>query len=112
MPDATRETVIIGITESSTTLRSGNEPSARGTVMWLPGADHRIGYSPFVRPIMPAAMRRTRGNPDADQVPPAAFEFLIAGAGNNELRLLLGREESIVVTADHTTCPPSEPDRR
>jgi hypothetical protein len=92
MPDAPREFIIIGITESGTTFRPSDWAERLCGVMSLFGEDQRISYSPFVRPIVSAGVRCVVVDRRLEALRPEAFEFLVGFARDNELRLREGRE--------------------
>ena len=87
MSDAPREIVIIGITESGATFRPSDWAERLCGVLSLFGEDQRISYSPFVRPGMSGGVRLVAIDASLEQINPAAFEFLLGFARDNELRL-------------------------
>ena len=92
MPDALREIIIIGITESGITFRPSDWAERLCGVMSLFGEDQRISYSPFVRPTLQAGVRCVVVDRRLQELRPEAFEFLIGFARDNELRLGEGQE--------------------
>ena len=92
MPDAPRELIIIGITESGTTFRPSDWAERLCGVMSLFGEDQRISYSPLVRPILSAGVRCVVVDRRLEGLRPEAFEFLVGFARDNQLRLREGRE--------------------
>lgn len=92
MPDALREILIIGITESGSTFRPSDWAERLCGVMSLFGEDQRISYSPFVRPILLAGVRCVVVDRRLEELRPEAFEFLVGFARDNELRLQEGSE--------------------
>ena len=112
MPDAPREIIIIGITESGTTFRPSDWAERLCGVMSLFGEDQRISYSPFVRPILSAGVRCVVVDRRLQELRPEAFEFLVGFARDNELRLRAGREiarsegSETAVGEDQTRSPP------
>jgi hypothetical protein len=93
MPDAPREILIIGITESGTTFRPSDWAERLCGVMSLFGEDQRISYSPFVRPTVTAGVRCVIVDARLEQLQPEAFEFLLGFARDNELRMSSGKKE-------------------
>ena len=57
MPDAPREILIIGITESGSTFRPSDWAERLCGVMSAFGADNRMQYSPYVHPVTAAGIR-------------------------------------------------------
>lgn len=91
MPDAAREIIIIGITESGTTFRPSDWAERLCGVMSLFGEDQRISYSPLVRPIVSAGARCVVVDRRLQELQPEAFEFLLGFARDNDLRVREGR---------------------
>ena len=92
MPDAPREIIIIGITESGNTFRPSDWTERLCGVLSLFGEDQRISYSPLVRPIVSAGVRCVVVDRRLEELQPEAFEFLVGFARDNELRLREGQE--------------------
>ena len=92
MPDAPREIIITGITESGTTFRPSDWAERLCGVMSLFGADQRISYSPFVRPIVSGGVRCVVVDTRLGELQAEAFEFLMGFARDNELKVRSGRE--------------------
>jgi hypothetical protein len=112
MPDAPREIIIIGITESGTTFRPSDRTERLCGVLSLFGEDQRISYSPLVRPIVSARVRCVVGDRRLEQLQPEAFEFLVGFARDNELRLREGREVSRTRGAERADAAASEDQTR
>jgi hypothetical protein len=87
MSDAPREIVIIGITESGAHFRPSDWAERLCGVLSLFGEDQRISYSPFVRPRLSGNVRCVAVDMQLVQINPAAFEFLLGFARDNELRV-------------------------
>src|SRR5262245_56138043 len=87
MPDAAREILIIGITESGSPFRPSDWAERLCGVMSLFGEDQRISYSPFVRPVVSAGARCVVVDIRLQELQPEAFAFLLGFARDNELRV-------------------------
>jgi Protein of unknown function (DUF3579) len=92
MPDALREIIIIGITESGTTFRPSDWAERLCGVMSLFGEDQRISYLPLVRPIVSAGVHCAVVDRRLEELRPEAFGFSVGFARDNELRLRAGRD--------------------
>jgi hypothetical protein len=92
MPDAPREIIITGITESGNTFRPSDWAERLCDVMSLFGEDQRISYSPFVRPIVSGGVRCVVVDARLPALQAEAFQFLIGFARDNELKVRSGRE--------------------
>ncbi len=99
MSDAPREIVIIGITESGSPFRPSDWADRLCGVVSLFGEDQRISYSPFVRPIAVGGVRCVAVDVRLEQLNPAAFEFLLGFARDNELRVRDGGGRSRAANA-------------
>jgi hypothetical protein len=92
MPDAPREIVITGITESGTTFRPSDWAERLCGAMSLFGEDQRISYSPFVRPIVSGGVRCVLVDARLGELQAQAFDFLMGFARDNALAVRSGRE--------------------
>jgi hypothetical protein len=92
MPDAPREIIITGITESGNTFRPSDWAERLCDVMSLFGEDQRISYSPFVRPIVSGGVRCVVVDARLPALQAEAVQFLIGFARDNELKVRSGRE--------------------
>ena len=87
MSDAPREIVIIGITESGSPFRPSDWADRLCGVVSLFEEDQRMSYSPFVRAALADGVRCVAVDVKLVQLNPAAFEFLLGFARDNELRV-------------------------
>jgi hypothetical protein len=93
MPDTPRELVIIGLTESGKTFRPSDWAERLCGVMALFDPAARNGFSPYVRPIVAHGVKSVLVDTRVERMEPAAFEFLLGFARDNELQVRRGREE-------------------
>jgi hypothetical protein len=93
MPETPRELVILGITESGKTFRPSDWAERLCGVMALFDPQQRIGFSPYVRPILSNGVKCVLIDTRLERLQPAALDFLLGFARDNELRLRHGREE-------------------
>jgi hypothetical protein len=94
MSDAPREIVIIGITESGSPFRPSDWAERLCGVVSLFEEEQRMSYSPFVRSALADGVRCVAVDVRLVELNPAAFEFLLGFARDNELRLRHPQEES------------------
>jgi hypothetical protein len=94
MPDTPRELVILGITESGKTFRPSDWAERLCGVMTLFDPTHGIGFSPYVRPIISHGMKCVLIDLRLERLEPAAFDFLLAFARDNELKVRRGRDQA------------------
>jgi hypothetical protein len=87
MSDAPREIVIIGITESGSPFRPSDWADRLCGVVSLFEEEQRMSYSPFVRAALADGVRCVAVDIRLVQLNPAAFEFLLGFARDNELRV-------------------------
>jgi len=93
MSDAPREIVIIGITESGSPFRPSDWAERLCGVVWLFEEEQRMSYSPFVRAALADGVRCVAVDVRLVELNPAAFEFLLGFARDNELRVRHPKEE-------------------
>jgi len=93
MSDAPREIVIIGITESGSPFRPSDWADRLCGVVSLFEEQQRMSYSPFVRAALADGVRCVAVDVRLVELNPAAFEFLLGFARDNELRVRHPKEE-------------------
>ena len=93
MSDAPREIVIIGITESGSPFRPSDWADRLCGVVSLFEEEQRMSYSPYVRAALADGVRCVAVDVRLVQLNPAAFEFLLGFARDNELRVRHPKEE-------------------
>jgi hypothetical protein len=93
MFEGSTEIVIQGITASGQPFRPSDWAERLCGMMSVFGEDSRLSYSPFLKPIMAAGIRCVVVDVKLEQLDPAAYQFLIAFARDNELTMRPGRKE-------------------
>jgi len=93
MSDAPREIVIIGITESGSPFRPSDWAERLCGVVSLFEEEQRMSYSPFVRAALADGVRCVAVDVRLVELNPAAFEFLLGFARDNELHVRHPEEE-------------------
>ena len=85
------EIVIQGITESGQPFRPSDWAERLCGMMSVFGEDSRLSYSPYLKPIMAGGIRCVVVDLKLEGLDPAAFNFLLAFARDNALKLRPGR---------------------
>ena len=85
------EIVIQGVTESGHQFRPSDWAERLCGMMSVFGEDSRLSYSPYLKPIMAGGIRCVVVDIKLEGLDPAAFNFLLAFARDNELKLRPGR---------------------
>ncbi len=85
------EIVITGVTESGQPFRPSDWAERLCGMMSVFGEDSRLSYSPYLKPIMAGGIRCVVVDIKLEGLDPAAFNFLLAFARDNELKLRPGR---------------------
>jgi hypothetical protein len=93
MFEGSPEIVIQGITDSGRPFRPSDWAERLCGMMSVFGEDSRLSYSPFLKPVMVAGIRCVVVDVKLEQLDPAAYQFLIAFARDNELKMRPGRKE-------------------
>ncbi len=91
------EIVILGVTGTGETFRPSDWADRLCGVMSIFGEDQRISYSPYVKPSVSAGRKCVLVDTRLETLNPAAFEFLMGFARDNELRLHAGSDEQPLV---------------
>jgi hypothetical protein len=97
LPASLPEIVILGVTETGETFRPSDWADRLCGVMSIFGEDQRISYSPYVNPFVSGGRKCVRVDTRLEALNSAAFEFLMAFARDNELRLQPGYDERPLV---------------
>lgn len=84
--------LILGVTKTGSTFRPSDWAERLCGVMSIFGEDQRISYSPYVQPMLADGNRCVLVDTRLKALNPAAFEFLLGFARDNELRLRVGDE--------------------
>ena len=93
MADQPKEMVIIGASEAGAIFRPSDWAERLCGVIAVFGEDQRINYSPFLQPIFCQGIRAVVIDTQLRELEPAAFEFLLGFARDNELKVRPGRCE-------------------
>ncbi|MSQ60677.1 MAG: DUF3579 domain-containing protein [Betaproteobacteria bacterium] len=101
MTDQPKEMVIIGATESGGVFRPSDWAERLCGVIAIFGEDQRINYSPFLQPIFCQGIRSVVIDTQLKEMEPAAFDFLMGFARDNELKIRPGRCEARPEYAPH-----------
>jgi hypothetical protein len=95
MRDSTSPPLIIqGITLSGKTFRPSDWADRLAGVFTCLGNDHRLCYSPYVRPLTLDNIRCVEVLPELKEIDPMAFKFLMNFARDNELKVQEQRGET------------------
>ena len=94
MADEPKEMVIIGASEAGAVFRPSDWAERLCGVIAVFGEDQRINYSPFLQPIVCQGVRSVVIDLQLRELEPAAFEFLMSFARDNELKVRPGRCQS------------------
>ena len=88
MPDASAvEFVIQGTTLDGKLFRPSDRGERLCGVVSAAGGDHRMRYSPFIRPITANGVRCALVDVRLEQIEPMAHRFLLSFAKDSELRV-------------------------
>jgi hypothetical protein len=91
-PDAElQELVIQGLTQSGSRFRPGDWAERLCGMMSVFGEDRHLSYSPYLRPVVADGLSCVVVDGRLKKIDPAAFEFLLGFARDNELRVRAGR---------------------
>lgn len=82
------EIIIQGITRSGRTFRPSDWAERLSGVMSTVGADNRMSYSPYVRPVTVNGVKGVWVDKKLREVDSRAYNFLLAFARDNDLQLL------------------------
>jgi len=93
MPGPHLEIVIVGVTRNGQTFRPGDWAERLCGCMSLFGKDQRINYSPYLKPIIAAGIKRVVIERRLQETNPEAFSFLMSFAHDNELQVREGRHQ-------------------
>jgi hypothetical protein len=88
------EIIIQGVTKSGRTFRPSDWAERLSGVMSYLGEDHRLNYSPYVRPTTLNGVRCVVVDTRLREIDPRAFGFLLEFARDNELQVWERGKES------------------
>lgn len=86
------EILIQGITSAGRTFRPSDWAERLSGVMSTFGADHRMSYSPYVRPVTVGGVKCVVVDKKLQDVEPRAYGFLLGFARDNDLQIVDGAE--------------------
>lgn len=86
------EILIQGITSAGRTFRPSDWAERLSGVMSTFGADHRMSYSPYVRPVTVGGVKCVVVDKKLQDVEPRAYSFLLGFARDNDLQIVDGAE--------------------
>lgn len=86
------EIVIQGLTKSGKPFRPSDWAERLAGVMSVFGADHRMSYSPYVKPVTFGGVRSVWVDKKLFEIEPRAYNFLLSFARDNELQVVDGAQ--------------------
>lgn len=94
MPSNSSEIIIKGMTTAGKTFRPSDWADRLSGVFSSVGADHRMSYSPYVRPVNREGVKCVVVDKKLLQSEPTAYSFLMEFARDNDLQVVDGRRDS------------------
>jgi hypothetical protein len=82
--------IIKGVTKAGRTFRPSDWAERLSSVLSTFGSDHRMSYSPFVRPVTLDGVKCVVVDKELQEVEPRAFQFLVGFAQDNDLTVIDG----------------------
>ncbi len=82
------EIIIQGVTKSGKTFRPSDWAERLSGVMSTLGADNRLNYSPYVKPMTVDGVKCVWVSKKLQEVDPRAYNFLLGFARDNELQVV------------------------
>jgi Protein of unknown function (DUF3579) len=101
-----QEIVIQGITESGRAFRPSDWSERLCGMMSVFSEDRHLSYSPYLKPVVSAGLSCVVVDRKLETLDPAAFQFLMDFARDNELRTRPGRNPVAIGSV------PEAPERR
>ncbi len=86
--EASSPIIIQGLTPSGKPFRPSDWADRLSGVFSVLGADHRLNYSPYVKPTTIDGVRCVVVDRKLEELEPRAFRFLLGFAKDNELRII------------------------
>lgn len=86
------EIVIQGLTSAGKQFRPSDWAERLAGVMSVFGADHRMSYSPYVKPITYEGARSVWVDKKLNDIEPRAYAFLLSFAKDNDLKVVDGAQ--------------------
>ncbi|MDA8383249.1 MAG: DUF3579 domain-containing protein [Betaproteobacteria bacterium] len=87
MPPST-QIIIRGLTKDGRTFRPSDWAERLSGVLSTFGADHRMSYSPYVRPMTIEGVKCVVVDRKLEEIEPRAYRFLLGFAQDNDLQTL------------------------
>lgn len=87
MDTSSQECIIKGVTKAGKTFRPSDWAERLSGVLSSFGADNRMSYSPYVRPITLNGIKCVVVNKSLKDVEPQGFRFLMGFAQDNDLQV-------------------------
>ena len=84
---SSQDVIIKGMTKAGKPFRPSDWAERLSSVLSSFGADNRISYSPYVRPVTLDGVKCVVVDKKLEQVEPQGYRFLIGFAQDNELQL-------------------------
>ena len=88
------EIIIRGVTTAGRTFRPSDWSDRLSGVLSTFGADHRMSYSPYVRPVTIEGVRCVVVDKKLQEIEPMAYNFLLSFARDNDLQIVGAAKES------------------
>jgi hypothetical protein len=82
------EIILQGVTESGTPFRPSDWWERLSGILCSFGQDHKISYSPYLRPLMLDGIWCVAVHRRLETIDPRAFAFLLGFARDNQLRVM------------------------
>lgn len=89
--NSTDEIVIRGVTSSGATFRPSDWAERISGVLSTYGKDHRMNYSPYVKPVTIDGVKSVVINPKLQETDPRGLSFLLNFARENDLQIVDNR---------------------
>jgi hypothetical protein len=87
MNDADNEIIIRGLTSAGRTFRPSDWAERLSGVLSTFGQDHRMSYSPYVRPVTQQGVKCVVVNTKLAEYDERAYNFLLSFARDNDLQI-------------------------
>jgi hypothetical protein len=88
------EIIIRGVTSAGRAFRPSDWSDRLSGVLSTFGADHRMSYSPYVRPVTIEGVRCVIVDKKLQEIEPMAYNFLLSFARDNDLQIVDEPKES------------------
>lgn len=93
--------LILGLTKAGRPFRPSDWAERLSGVMSTFGTDHRMSYSPYVRPTAVDGVKCVIVDKKLQDVEPRAFNFLMSFARENDLQIQEAAERKPQLSAQH-----------